>query len=112
MATAAMRSDGYCRGMQRRTSEGRVSLTQQLADAKALLDSTNAALAKAPRGKGSRADLELIRNDLTAVQTALGEAEADFNGGRYMVARTKLENVAQRARAIMDEIANAGKPKQ
>jgi hypothetical protein len=85
----------------------RVEVEQMLVVVKAVVDSTNMALAKAPRGKGSKADIELIKTDLTAVQAQLAEAEADFTGGRFMVAKSKLEAVAQRAHAIMDEIAVA-----
>jgi hypothetical protein len=89
----------------------RLQVTQMLVDAKAVMDSANMALQKAPRGKGSRADLELIKNDLTAVQTALTDAETDFNNGKFLVARAKIENVVQRAHSIMDEIANAAAKK-
>jgi hypothetical protein len=89
----------------------RVQVEQLIIDVKAVVDSANAALAKAPRGKGSKADIELIKNDLAAVQTQFTEAEADFTGGKYMVAKSKLEAVAQRARDIMNEIATAGQKK-
>jgi ElaB/YqjD/DUF883 family membrane-anchored ribosome-binding protein len=86
-------------------------VTQMLVDAKAVVDSAAMALQKAPRGKGSKADIELIKNDLTAVQSMLAEAEGDFNGGKYMVAKSKLESVVQKAHSIMDEIAKAAMKK-
>jgi len=89
----------------------RVEVTQKLTDAKAVVDSANMALQKAPRGKGSRADLELIKGDLTNVQTALADAEADFNNGKYKVAGTKIDEVVNKARSIMTEIANAAAKK-
>jgi hypothetical protein len=85
----------------------RLEVTQKLADVKTLIESATAALAKAPRGKGSKADIELIKNDLTSVQTAYSEAESDFNGGKYLVAKNKLDSVAQGAQKIIDEIAAA-----
>jgi hypothetical protein len=78
-----------------------------LANAKAVIDSATAALAKAPRGKGSKADIELIKNDLNAVQTGYTEAEADITAGKYMVAKSKVENVINGAHKIMDEISQA-----
>jgi ElaB/YqjD/DUF883 family membrane-anchored ribosome-binding protein len=85
----------------------RVQVAQMLIDAKAVLDSANTALAKAPRGKGSKADLELIKIDLATVLASYTEAETDVANGKYMSARSKIEALIQRAHAIMDEIAAA-----
>jgi ElaB/YqjD/DUF883 family membrane-anchored ribosome-binding protein len=89
----------------------RVQVEQMIIDVKAVVDSTNMAYQKAPRGKGSKADLELIKGDIDAVMAELTGAETDFAAGKYMVAKSKLEAVAQRARAIMNEIATAGAKK-
>jgi hypothetical protein len=86
-------------------------VVQMLTDAKAVIDSANAALAKAPRGKGSKADIELIKNDLTAVQTSVADAEADITAGKYMVAKGKIESLVAKARSIMEEIAAAAAKK-
>jgi hypothetical protein len=85
----------------------RIQVEQMLTESKALVDSVNAALAKAPRGKGSKADIELIKNDIAAVQTQLTEAEGDFAAGKFMTAKSKLDAVTQRSRDIMAEIAKA-----
>jgi phage-related tail fiber protein len=85
----------------------KTQVTQMLAEAKAVMDTASMDLLKAPKGKGSRADIELIKNDLTAAQTGYSEAEADFNAGRYMVAKGKTDAVISKARAIIDEIAKA-----
>jgi hypothetical protein len=84
---------------------------QKLADAKAAIDSASAALTKAPRGKGSKADIELIKSELTNVQAAYTDAETDVNSGKYMVAKGKIESVMQRAHGIVDEIATAAAKK-
>lgn len=86
-------------------------VVQMLTDAKAVMDSANAALAKAPRGKGSRADLELIKADLTNVQASVADAEADITAGKYMVAKGKIESLVSKAHSIMDEIAAAAAKK-
>jgi len=85
----------------------RLEVTQMLDVAKAVVDSAATALKKAPKGKGSKADIELITNDLTAVQSALADAETDIGSGKFMVAKSKLENVVQKAHSIMEEIAAA-----
>lgn len=82
-------------------------VTGLMTQAKAVLDSATAALAKAPKGKGSKADIELIKNDLAAAQASFDDANNDFNAGKYKVAKAKVEAAMQKAQAVIDEIAAA-----
>ena len=75
--------------------------------AKATLDSTALVIKNAPRGKGTRADVMLISNDLTASSAQLTEAREDFEDGSYLVAQAKVEAVVVRARQLMSEINRA-----
>ncbi len=90
----------------------KAEVTQMLVDVKAVIDSAQVAFKKAPRGKGSKADLAMIQTDLDAVTTAYAGAEADFNNGAYASAKAKLENTVQKARAIISEIAAASSKKK
>jgi hypothetical protein len=83
-----------------------------MTEAQAVLDSANAALAKAPVGKGNKADIELIKNDMAGVGTQFGDAKADFDAGKYMVAKGKVEAVITRARSLMGEISAAAAKKR
>jgi hypothetical protein len=85
----------------------RVEVTEMMTSAKALLDSANVALTKAPRGKGSKADIELIKTDLAAAQTAFDDANADFNNAKYKAAKAKLEAMMQKANMVIAEIDKA-----
>ncbi len=85
----------------------KAAVTQQLIDVKAAVDSAAAALAKAPKGKGSKADIELIKGDLANVQAAYADAETDFNNGKYKVAQSKLASVLDSAHKIVNDIAAA-----
>jgi len=78
-----------------------------LVQAKASLDSATAALAKAPKGKGSKADIELIKNDLAAAQASFDDANNDFNAGKYKIAKAKVEAAMQKAGAVITEIEQA-----
>jgi hypothetical protein len=82
-------------------------VTDLFTQAQIAIDDATKALSKAPRGKGSKVDLEMIKNDLTAVVTARDDAMQDFNAGKYLVAKPKVEQVIQRAIRIVDEIAQA-----
>jgi len=94
---------------QAKTEKERVKqeVTQLLAQAQAALDSANVMLKKAPRGKGSKVDLAMITNDLTAATAARDDAMADFNAGKYLSARSKTTAVIQRVQRIQQELAAA-----
>lgn len=66
-----------------------------------------AALKKAPVGKGNKADIELIRSDLDGVSTMFTDAKNDFDAGKYMASKTKVQQVIDRANSITEEIKNA-----
>ena len=85
----------------------RLEVSDLLIQAKAVLDSAHVALSKAPRGKGTTADIELIKNDLTAADAAYEQAQTDFNTGKYAAAKTELEVVISKAHSVSEEIANA-----
>jgi hypothetical protein len=72
-----------------------------------LLTTTRAALAKAPRGKGTKADLDLIAADLASVESAYQGAVADFNDGKYLVAKSKLETAVNQLNRINADIEAA-----
>jgi uncharacterized protein YccT (UPF0319 family) len=78
-----------------------------LTQAKALLDSADAVVKKAPRGKGSKADIELIKTDLAAAVMQYDEAMADFNNGKYKAAKAKLEAMMAKANSVIAEIEKA-----
>jgi ElaB/YqjD/DUF883 family membrane-anchored ribosome-binding protein len=85
----------------------RAEVTELITQAQTVLDSANAALKKAPKGKGSKADIELIKNDLTAAQAGFDEGQADFNTGKYKAAKAKIEAAMQKAQAVISEIEQA-----
>lgn len=78
-----------------------------MTNAKTMIDSANVALEKAPKGKDNKADLELIKNDIMGLSSAYTEAEADFNGGKFLVAKGKFQSLMQRTQSIMSEIEAA-----
>jgi hypothetical protein len=72
-----------------------------------LLTTTRAALAKAPRGKGTKADLDLIAADLASVESAYQGAVADYNEGKYLVGKSKLETAVNQLNRINADIEAA-----
>jgi len=78
-----------------------------LGTTKAMLDSADVAVKKAPVGKGNKADIELIKNDLASAVAAYDDAQNEFNNGKYLVARTKISSVAQKTQGILNELQTA-----
>lgn len=60
-------------------------------DAKTGLTEAEEMLKKAPRGKGTQADLEALKGDLQGVTSSITEAESAFAAERYLDAKAKAE---------------------
>lgn len=87
----------------------REEVEASLANVKGMLDQAVTALEKAPRGKDTRAELELIKSELASLQAALSAAESDYQQGKYLVAKSKLASVGANVQKVTDEIAQASK---
>ena len=74
--------------------------TTLIAGVRGSIDAAKQALAKAPKGKGSAADLEAMNADVAGVETALGEMDAAMAAGNYKDAKVK----AEAAKATLDKI--------
>ncbi|MGQ9810729.1 MAG: hypothetical protein ACUVQ7_05225 [bacterium] len=85
----------------------KAEVSQLFETAKAVLDSTDMAIKKAPRGKGSKVEIEMMKSELASTQTMVTEAQTAYEQGKYAMAKAKLENAIQKAHSIMDEIASA-----
>ncbi len=90
----------------------KVQVDGLIKQAQAAMDSANAALAKAPKGKGNKAEIELIKTDLTGLGAQFQEAQNNFTAGKYLVARSKVEAVIQKANSIINEIGMAAAKKK
>jgi len=75
--------------------------------AKADLATVREQLAKAPRGKGTAADLATLSADLDGVDASLNEAQAAYDGQRYAEAKTKVEAANQTLTTVKSDIAGA-----
>jgi len=76
------------------------SLPQTIADAKA-------ALAKAPRGKDTKADIEAMQNDLKLAEESLNEANQAMAQEKFKEALTKATTAKDKATAIIDQVKQA-----
>jgi hypothetical protein len=65
------------------------------------------ALASAPRGKGTEADLASLKADSTTIETTLDEMQKAFDSGDYLTAKTKAQAAIASSQEIEKEIENA-----
>ena len=71
-----------------------------VAEAKALL-------AKAPKGKGSKADIEALKADLKGIEDSLAEVKSANDSEDYSAAIEKSNAIKDKAAAISDQIQKA-----
>lgn len=71
------------------------------------LDSTAAMVANAPVGKDTKAEIELMKQDLTALQQTLSEAQAEFQRNNFDAARSKAQSIRDRVAAMKTQLEAA-----
>jgi len=76
-------------------------------DAQAALEGAKALLAKAPKGKGTKADLEAMGTDLKAAEAALADARTALDNQDYLGAKAKAESARDKAAAVSAQIQQA-----
>jgi hypothetical protein len=81
--------------------------TTLIAGVRGSLDAAKGILAKAPKGKGSAADLEALNADVAGVETALGEMDAAMSAGNYKDAKVKAEAAKATLDKVMAEVTAA-----
>lgn len=85
----------------------RTETTQLIADAKVALEEAKQLLAKAPRGKGSPADIAAMTADLATAETSLTEADTALATDHLMDARNKAEAGFETARQVKAAVEQA-----
>jgi hypothetical protein len=75
--------------------------------AKKVLAEAQELLAKAPKGKGSAADLEAMKTDLTNASNAIADAEKAAAGERFLDASAKAESANKAATTVKTAVEEA-----
>jgi len=78
-----------------------------LAALPAMLGEADELLAKAPKGKDTKADLEIMQNDLKLAQEASLEAQDAVNAERYLDALAKVNTAKEKATVIIEQVKAA-----
>jgi len=89
----------------------KLAVEEMMTETQSIIDAASNAMQTAPVGKGVRADIEVLKNDLASVVAAFEEVKIDVTEGRHQVAKAKLETLTTKAQAIVDQV-NAAKNKK
>ncbi len=90
-----------------RIEEAKNAAVTAQTEAKAAVDEAKALLEKAPKGKGTKADLEAMKADLAGLDMSLGEVQTALDGQDYFGAKDKAVVVKDKAVAIADQVKAA-----
>ena len=82
--------------------------TQAIADAKMMVAGAEAGLKTAPKGKGTKADLEMMGKDIEGYKQSITDAEGLMTSEDYMGARDKAKAAMDGAKGVQDQIVAAG----
>jgi hypothetical protein len=90
----------------------RAEASTLVVDAKATIQDAEAELDKAPKGKGASADLDVMKSDLAAAKSTVGEAETALDSQRYPDAKAKAEAAKATAGSIVSSAERAHEAQQ
>lgn len=71
------------------------------------LTDANALLEKAPKGKGSAADIEAMKADLTAAESTIADANAAMEAAKYKDAKAKADAASSSAASVSSQVQAA-----
>jgi hypothetical protein len=90
----------------------RAEASTLVVDAKARIQDVEAELDKAPKGKGAPAGLDVMKSDLAAAKSTVGEAETALASQRYPDAKAKAETAKGTAGSIVSSLERAHEAQQ
>lgn len=94
-------------GMAAKKEEARNNAVSALEAAKNSVENANALLAKAPRGKGSKADIEALKSDVKGLEDSLPNVQKSIDGEDYMAAAQQADTIKLKADSISEQINQA-----
>lgn len=90
-----------------RVEEAKYDAEAAINEAKAAWDEAKALLAKAPTGKGTKADIEAMKSDLAGLEAAMVEAQDAYYAEDFIGAADKAMAITEKASDIAQQIKAA-----
>lgn len=88
-------------------AQAKQEVETMMAEANALVTSVKEMIDKAPRGKGTQADLEMLKSDLAGVESSLADAQNSYNAEKYLDAKAKIQSAMTAANDVKAAIEAA-----
>jgi len=90
-----------------RIAEAKSAAETAVNEATASWEEAKALLEKAPKGKGTKADIEAMKADLAGLETAMGDVQAAVAAEDYFGAKDKAMVIKEKAAAISAQVQAA-----
>ena len=94
-------------GLAAKKEEAKKNAAAAQETAETSVKEAKALLAKAPKGKGSKADIEALKADLKGIEDSLAEIKSANDSEDYSAAIEKSNAIKDKAAAISDQIQKA-----
>ncbi len=107
LAKAKADADALKAGLPAKKEEAKKNALAALEAAQAAATEAKALLAKAPKGKGSRADIEALKGDLEGMDDALAAAKKASDAEDYSGAIAGANTIKDKAAAVADQLKKA-----
>jgi hypothetical protein len=85
----------------------KAEVTTLVEEVKTALTTTKEMLAKAPKGKGSAADIEAMKSDVAGIESSLPDIDAAISAGKFKDAKAKAEAAKQGLDKIVADVQAA-----
>jgi len=97
-------ADSVAQLIPARKEEAKNNAINALNEAKTAFENAKALLDKAPKGKGTKADIEAMKSDLAGLEAQLAEVQASIDREDYFGARDKAVSIKEKANAISEQV--------
>ena len=88
-------------------AQAKQEVETMMTEAGALVTTVKEMIDKAPRGKGTQADLEMLKSDLAGVESSLADAQNSYNAEKYLDAKAKIQSAMTAANDVKAAIEAA-----
>jgi chaperonin cofactor prefoldin len=87
-----------------RIAEAKQAAETTINEAKMAVEEATALIEKAPKGKGTRADIEAMKADLAGLSTAMADVDSAMMSEDYILAQEKAAAIKEQATSVIDQI--------
>ena len=107
LAKVKSSSDSLTAEIPARKEKAKADAQAAIDSAKTAVNDAKAMLAKAPKGKGTKADIEALKADVAGLEASLTEAEGLMGTEDYMGASDKANGAKDKAAEVSSQITAA-----